>query len=187
MSKPTGRLSIRTIAMPADANPIGTIFGGWVLAQMDLAGGNHAFLRAQGPVTTVAVEGMEFHLPIMVGDEVSCYTEIVRIGTTSLSIRVQTWVRRGCIEPTPTLVTRAVSLLSRLPRTKPNARSPPKFPPKIKTPYLSHWHYTAHGLHWVREPTSEGVPNARQDRPRSSYRRRPHRAECPFSVFALPL
>ncbi len=105
---PSGRLSLRTIAMPADSNPIGTIFGGWVLAQMDLAGGNHAFLRAQGPVTTVAVEGMEFHLPIHVGDEVSCYTEIVRIGNTSLSIRVQAWVRRGCIEPYPTLVTSAV-------------------------------------------------------------------------------
>ena len=128
MSSPTGRLSIRTIAMPADANPIGTIFGGWVLAQMDLAGGNHAFLRAQGPVTTVAVEGMEFHLPIMVGDEVSCYTEIVRIGTTSLSIRVQPWVRRGCIEPIPTLVTSAVFTFVAVTKDKTKRPVPPEIP-----------------------------------------------------------
>ncbi len=107
-TEPNGRLSIRTIAMPSDANHIGTVFGGWVLAQMDLAGGTHAFLRAQGNVTTVAVEGMEFHLPIYVGDEVSCYTEVVRVGRTSLSIRVQTWVRRGCIARESTMVTSAV-------------------------------------------------------------------------------
>ena len=125
---PNGRLSIRTIAMPANANHIGTIFGGWVLAQMDLAGGNHAFLRAQGPVTTVAVEGMEFHLPIMVGDEVSCYTEIVRIGTTSLSIRVEAWVRRGCVEPIPTLVTSAVFTFVAVTEDRQKRPVPPEIP-----------------------------------------------------------
>ena len=128
MSKPTGRLSIRTIAMPADANPIGTIFGGWVLAQMDLAGGNHAFLRAQGHVTTVAVEGMEFHLPIMVGDEVSCYTEIVRVGNTSLAIRVEAWARRGCIEPFKTLVTSAVFTFVAMTPDKQKRPVPPEIP-----------------------------------------------------------
>jgi acyl-CoA thioesterase YciA len=114
--------------MPSEANPIGTVFGGWVLAQMDLAGGNHAFLRAQGLVTTVAVEGMEFHLPVMVGDEFTCYTEIVRIGTTSLSIRVQAWVRRGCIEPFQTLVTSAVFTFVALTKERTKRPVPPEIP-----------------------------------------------------------
>lgn len=91
---PRGRLSIRTVAMPADTNPQGAIFGGWLLAQMDLAGGTHAFHRAKGLVVTVAVEGMTFHEPVFVGDEVSCYTEIVKIGRCSIAIRVEAWVRR---------------------------------------------------------------------------------------------
>lgn len=91
---PRGRLSIRTVAMPADTNPHGAIFGGWVLAQMDLAGGTHAFHRAKGLVVTVAVDSMTFHEPVFVGDEVSCYTEIVRIGNSSISVRVEAWVRR---------------------------------------------------------------------------------------------
>ena len=65
--------SIRTIAMPADANPNGDIFGGWIMAQMDLAGGAHAFAVAGGRVTTVAVDGMTFHRPVQIGDQVSCY------------------------------------------------------------------------------------------------------------------
>lgn len=91
---PRGRLSIRTVAMPADTNPQGVIFGGWLLAQMDLAGGTHAFHRAKGLVVTVAVEAMTFHEPVNVGDEVSCYTEIVHVGRTSIRIRVEAWVRR---------------------------------------------------------------------------------------------
>ena len=126
--KPLGRISIRTTCMPADANHIGTAFGGWVLAQMDLAGGNHAFLRAQGHVNTVAVEGMEFHQPIMVGDEVTCYTQIVRVGNTSLSIGVETWVRRGCIEPVPTLVTSAVFTFVAIDEHKKKRPVPPEIP-----------------------------------------------------------
>jgi acyl-CoA thioesterase YciA len=91
---PRGRLSIRTVAMPADTNPHGAIFGGWLLAQMDLAGGTHAFHRAKGLVVTVAVEAMTFHEPVFVGDEVSCYTEIVKVGRSSLAIRVEAWIRR---------------------------------------------------------------------------------------------
>jgi len=91
---PRGRLSIRTVAMPADTNPHGAIFGGWVLAQMDLAGGTHAFHRAKGLVVTVAVDSMTFHEPVFVGDEFSCYTEIVRIGNSSISVRCEAWVRR---------------------------------------------------------------------------------------------
>lgn len=91
---PKGRLSTRAIAMPADTNPFGHVFGGWLMSQMDLAGGTHSYRRARGHTPTVAVEGMEFHLPVYVGDEVSCYTEIIRVGRTSISIRVEAWVRR---------------------------------------------------------------------------------------------
>ena len=105
---PKGRLSIRTVAMPADTNPGGHIFGGWVMSQMDLAGGIHAFQRAKGRVVTVAVEGMEFHLPILVGDEVSCYSEVVRVGKSSIAVRVETWVRRHCLDREQIRVTSAV-------------------------------------------------------------------------------
>jgi acyl-CoA thioesterase YciA len=86
--------AIRTIAMPADANSNGDIFGGWMMAQMDLAGGVAAMQRAQGRIVTVAVEAMTFHLPVMVGDLVSCYAEIARVGRTSLSVKIDAWVQR---------------------------------------------------------------------------------------------
>jgi len=91
---PRGELSLRAIAMPADANPNGDIFGGWLLSQMDLGGGNMAGQRARGRVATVAVTAMTFHQPVFVGDEVSCYCSIERIGRTSLTIHVESWVRR---------------------------------------------------------------------------------------------
>jgi acyl-CoA thioesterase YciA len=94
-SAPRGRLSTRAIAMPADTNPFGHVFGGWLLSQMDLAGGTHAYRFAKGHCPTVAVDGMAFHLPVYVGDEVSCYTEVVRVGRTSLSMQVEAWVRRN--------------------------------------------------------------------------------------------
>jgi acyl-CoA thioesterase YciA len=87
--------ALRAIAMPADANPNGDIFGGWLLSQMDLAGGTLAVRRAQGRVATVAITGMTFHLPVFIGDEVSCYVEIVKIGTTSITVRIESWARRG--------------------------------------------------------------------------------------------
>ena len=86
--------ALRTIAMPADANPAGDIFGGWVLSQMDLAGGVIAHRRAQGRAATVAVTGMTFHLPVFVGDEVSCYAEIVKVGRTSITVKIESWARR---------------------------------------------------------------------------------------------
>ena len=85
---------VRTLAMPADANPAGDIFGGWVLSQMDLAGGSVAVQRARGRVATVAITGMTFHLPVFIGDEVSCYGTIVKIGRTSITVHVESWVRR---------------------------------------------------------------------------------------------
>lgn len=86
--------AVRTIAMPADTNPSGDIFGGWLLAQMDLAGGTVALLRARGRVVTVAIDRMTFHRPVYVGDLVSCYAEIVKVGRTSLTVDIETFVTR---------------------------------------------------------------------------------------------
>ena len=80
--------------MPADANPSGDIFGGWIMSQMDLAGAIYASYLAEGRLVTVAVEGMTFHLPVFVGDQVSCYCKHIRTGRTSVSVRIETWVRR---------------------------------------------------------------------------------------------
>jgi acyl-CoA thioesterase YciA len=86
--------ALRAIPMPADANQSGDIFGGWVLAQMDLAGGSIAARRVKGRCATVAITAMSFHEPIFVGDEVSCYGEIVRVGRTSLTVKIESWARR---------------------------------------------------------------------------------------------
>ena len=86
--------SIRAVAMPADTNPSGDIFGGWVLSQMDLAGGILASQISKKRMTTVAVDKMRFHKPIMVGDIVSFYTKLVSIGNTSITIDIQTYVTR---------------------------------------------------------------------------------------------
>ncbi len=93
-STPPREPAVRTLAMPADANPSGDIFGGWMLSQMDIAGGIAASDRARGRVATVAIEGMEFHLPVNVGDLVSCYTDVVRVGRTSITVLVETFARR---------------------------------------------------------------------------------------------
>ncbi len=92
--EPRGRLAIQTVAMPADTNPSGDIFGGWLLSQMDIAGGVVASQRARGRATTVAVEAMAFHRPVRVGDVVGCYAEILKVGATSITIMVEAWVVR---------------------------------------------------------------------------------------------
>jgi acyl-CoA thioesterase YciA len=84
----------RTIAMPADTNPHGDIFGGWLLCQMDLAGATIATRRAGGRVVTVAITAMTFHRPVMVGDEVSCYGTVEKTGRTSITLKLQSWARR---------------------------------------------------------------------------------------------
>jgi acyl-CoA thioesterase YciA len=84
---------IRTIAMPADTNPAGDIFGGWLMGQMDLAAGNVATRRAQGRCATVAVDAMTFHSPVFVGDEVSLYAHVVMTGRSSMRIAVEAWRR----------------------------------------------------------------------------------------------
>ena len=92
---PNRLLSTRAIAMPADTNPSGDIFGGWLVAQMDLAGGNVAAVKAKGRVVTVAIDALVFHKPVYVGDEVSCYAEVIRLGHTSLTLHIEAWVRRA--------------------------------------------------------------------------------------------
>ena len=87
--------ALRAIAMPADANPYGDIFGGWLLSQMDLAGGTVATRRARGRCVTVAITAMTFHRPVFIGDEVTCFAEIIRVGRTSITVKVESWVRRG--------------------------------------------------------------------------------------------
>jgi len=120
---PVGEPALRAIAMPADANPSGDIFGGWLLAQMDLAGGTIAAERARGRVATVAIEGMVFHKPVHIGDRVSCYTQIVRVGRTSITVRVEAW-RQSHHGGEPTRVTHGVFTYvaidgNRRPRTVP--------------------------------------------------------------------
>ena len=92
--EPRGELAIRTLAMPADTNPHGDIFGGWLISQMDIAGGITANARARGRVATVAVTGFTFHKPVLVGDVVCCYADIRKIGRTSITIGVEAWVLR---------------------------------------------------------------------------------------------
>lgn len=93
-NEPRGALALQTFAMPADTNMSGDIFGGWLMAQMDLAATVPARERARGRVATVAVEAMSFHRPVQVGDLVSIHAEIVREGTTSMVIELETWVTR---------------------------------------------------------------------------------------------
>jgi acyl-CoA thioesterase YciA len=95
-AQPKGELSLRTVAMPADTNPAGDIFGGWIMSLMDLAAGVAAGTRAKGRVATAAVSNLSFIQPVKVGDVVCVYTEIVRTGRTSVTLDVETWVlRRG--------------------------------------------------------------------------------------------
>jgi acyl-CoA thioesterase YciA len=97
-TEPKGTLTIRTLAMPADTNPAGDIFGGWVMSQMDIAGAIAAVERAKGRVVTVAVEAMTFIAPVKVGDILCVYTTVDRVGTTSVSIGVEAWVRRNRLD-----------------------------------------------------------------------------------------
>src|SRR3954469_5332486 len=85
--------ALRTIAMPADANANGDIFGGWMLSQMDLAGSIVATQTAKSRIATVGIEAMSFKLPVHVGDEVSCYAKVERIGKTSVTVSVESWAR----------------------------------------------------------------------------------------------
>ena len=93
-SPPPREAELRTVAMPADTNAYGDIFGGWLLAQMDLAAGSYAIMRARGRVATVGIEAMSFHRPVYVGDQVSCFCRTQHVGKTSITVHVETWARR---------------------------------------------------------------------------------------------
>lgn len=93
-TQPPGKPTIRTIAMPADTNPAGDIFGGWLMSQMDLAAGSVAALTARGRSATIAVEGMKFHRPVKIGDEVSLYADVIHVGRSSMRIHVEAWRRQ---------------------------------------------------------------------------------------------
>lgn len=90
---PAGAPTIRVTAMPADVNPYGDMFGGWMMAQMDLAAGSVASRHCGGRAVTIAVDGMQFHRPVFVGDEVSVHAALVATGNTSMTIEVEAWRR----------------------------------------------------------------------------------------------
>ncbi|MEL6920577.1 MAG: acyl-CoA thioesterase [Pseudomonadota bacterium] len=92
--QPTGELTLRTLAMPADTNAAGDIFGGWVMAQMDLACGIAGAERAGGRIVTAAVNEMSFASPVKVGDTLSIYTSVERVGRTSMVMYVEAWAQR---------------------------------------------------------------------------------------------
>jgi len=91
---PNGALTIRVIAMPADANAAGDVFGGWVIAQMDLAAGIRASERARGRVVTAAINALSFKLPVKIGDTLELYTNVSKVGRSSMTIEVEAWAQR---------------------------------------------------------------------------------------------
>ena len=113
---PNGLLTLRTLAMPGDANAAGDIFGGWVMAQMDLASGIRAAERARGRVVTAAVKEMAFQLPVKIGDTLSIYTDIARVGRTSITLTVEAWAQRY-LTTTLEKVTAATFVMVALDRT----------------------------------------------------------------------
>ena len=91
---PDGPPTMKTVASEADANPTGDIFGGWLLGQMDLAGALHAYHKVGNRIVTVGVNSMTFKQPVYVGDEVLFFTQVQRIGTTSITIKIDSWAKR---------------------------------------------------------------------------------------------
>lgn len=91
---PHGELAIRVLAMPSDTNPAGDIFGGWVLSQMDIAGGLVTAKVAKGRTVTIAIDSMTFHKPVLVGDTLCCYVELVKVGRTSMTVKIESWAKR---------------------------------------------------------------------------------------------
>jgi acyl-CoA thioesterase YciA len=87
--------AIKVAAMPKDANAGGSIFGGWIMSQIDVAGAIPAFERAKGRIVTVAVNSMKFHEPVFIGDIVSCYAEVIKTGCTSITVKVEVYSERN--------------------------------------------------------------------------------------------
>lgn len=99
LRSPRGSLQLRTLAMPADTNPSGDIFGGWLMSQMDVGGAILAKELTRGRIVTVAVDAMSFHLPVAVGDVVCVYGDCVHVGRTSMKVKVEVWVKKVTSEP----------------------------------------------------------------------------------------
>ncbi|AAO26981.1 putative acyl-CoA thioester hydrolase YciA [Buchnera aphidicola str. Bp (Baizongia pistaciae)] len=97
--KPKGKMVLRTLAMPADTNANGDIFGGWIMSQMDIGGAILAKEIARGRVVTVSVNGMTFLKSVSVGDVVSCYAHCIRTGNTSITIKIEVWIKKVSSEP----------------------------------------------------------------------------------------
>ncbi len=108
--QPCGILALRTLAMPKDTNPRGDIFGGWILSQMDVAGGLMASEVAKGRTVTISVEKMVFERPIHVGDTICVHAELLRVGHSSMDIKLEVWTRQlvGAYEAERQLVTEGV-------------------------------------------------------------------------------
>lgn len=90
-NQPEGTLSLQTIAMPADTNWSGDVFGGWIVSQMDLAGAIHVERFSKGRCATIAINQMSFLVPVKVGNVISCYTKILKVGNTSVQVQIEVW------------------------------------------------------------------------------------------------
>ncbi|QER40592.1 acyl-CoA thioesterase [Acinetobacter suaedae] len=90
-NQPEGTLSLQTIAMPADTNWSGDVFGGWIVSQMDLAGAIHVERLSKGRCATIAINQMSFLVPVKVGNVISCYTKILKVGNTSVQVQIEVW------------------------------------------------------------------------------------------------
>jgi acyl-CoA thioesterase YciA len=125
---PTTQPAVRVTAMPADTNPYGDIFGGWLLSQMDLAAGSVAARHSHGRAVTVSIDGMSFLRPVVVGDELSVYARLVKVGRTSMDVSVEAW-RRTRHEDRSYKVTQAVFTFVAIGEDR-QPRSVPPLPPE---------------------------------------------------------
>ena len=105
--------TLRMVAMPSDCNYTGDVFGGWVMAQVDIAGSIPALTRARGRVVTVAVNSFVFKQPLFMGDVVSFYADLVKVGRTSITVKVEVYVQRDPVKPTCAKVTEAMLKIGR--------------------------------------------------------------------------
>ena len=124
---PDKQPAIRVAAMPADTNSAGTIFGGWIMSQVDIAGSIIALERARGRVVTVAVNSFEFHQPVFVGDLISCYAEVIKVGRTSVTVKVEVYAQRNPDNPETIKVTEAELTYVALDKN----RKPRSVPPRL--------------------------------------------------------
>ena len=124
---PDKQPAIRVAAMPADTNSAGSIFGGWIMSQVDIAGSIAALERARGRVVTVAVNSFEFHQPVFVGDLISCYAEVVKVGRTSVTVKVEVYAQRNPDNPETIKVTKAELTYVALDKN----RKPRSVPPRL--------------------------------------------------------